>query len=55
MITKEKVFFLNQLIDSMEDAAKKLEEESSSRKKEELIDFILSIQSEIKNMILIEK
>jgi hypothetical protein len=54
MITKEKLFFLNQLIDSMEKATEK-SEIVNEKKKQEIIDFILSVHNEIKNLLLIVK
>lgn len=56
MISKEKVFFLNQLVDSMDKAAAKLYSASVSEKqKKEIIDFIFSIQDEIKQLLLVIK
>ena len=56
MISKEKVFFLNQLVDSMDQAAAKLDFDSVNEKqKKDIIEFILSIQAEIKQMLLVVK
>ncbi len=54
MISKEKVFFLNQLVDSMIKAEENLTSADEKTKKE-LVDFILSIQAEIKESLLIIK
>ncbi len=55
MISKEKIFFLNQLLDSMDKALEKFEQDLSRKKEKEVVDFIISIQSEIKNLLLIVK
>jgi hypothetical protein len=54
MITEEKVFFLNQLLDSVENAVESLET-SPPKKQKEIVDFILSVQAEIKDLLLVIK
>lgn len=53
MISKDKLFFLNQLVDSISSATEKLETDGKNKK--EIINFILSIQSEIKELLMIIK
>jgi len=58
MISQEKVFFLNQLVDSMMHAADELEKAEKANDAKEIDKikrYILSIQSEIKNIIMIIK